>query len=289
MAYYLSVYPFFQSYLLVVQDKSVTTAGIIIQTFTFAATVTSICVSLVIQRMKRYRAFVTLGSCIYFVGLVVMLLFRKEGASTASLIGTQILVGVGGGMLNIPAQTGVQASASHQEVAAATAIFLTFLEIGGAVGSAISGAIWSANVPRKLAQYLPPETQGQAAAIYGNITLASTGWPMGSPTRDAINRAYQETMAVTLTVAVCAALPVVILSLLMKDYKLDEIEQHVKGVVIGGPTDPDTARDDVDDDDDDELLEGPSSRADSSLDEQEPMLGRSERARSRHQLYRKGS
>ena len=62
-------------------------------------------------------------------------------------------------MVNVPAQLGVQASASHQEVAAATAIFLTVLEIGGAVGNAISGAIWSHSVPEKLVRYLPAEVE----------------------------------------------------------------------------------------------------------------------------------
>lgn len=141
-------------------------------------------------------------------------------------------------MLNVPAQLGVQASANHQEVAAATAIFLTFLEIGGAVGSAISGAIWTASVPKKLAMYLPPETKDQAMEIYSNIALASTGWPMGSPTRIAINRAYQETMTNILTVAACVAVPVILLSFLMENYKLDEMEQHVKGVVIGTVQEP---------------------------------------------------
>lgn len=134
----------------------------------------------------------------------------------------------------MPAQLGVQASTHHSEVAAATALFLTFLEIGGAVGSGISGAIWTSNVPKKLAMYLPMETKDQASEIFGNITLASTGWPMGSPTRVAINQAYQETMTKILMVAVCVSLPCILLSLLMTDYKLDEIDQGVKGTVIGG-------------------------------------------------------
>ena len=234
MAFYLSVFPYFQSYLLVVQNQSVVSAGHIVQTFSFTSTVTSIVVSVLIKYTKHYKYFVTLGACVYTVGLGLMLRYRVEGASTGTLVGTQIAVGIGGGMLNVPAQLGVQASASHQQVAAATAVFLTILEIGGAIGNAISGAIWTANIPKKLAQYLPSETQDQATLIYGNITLASNGWPMGSPTRIAINRAYQETMEKLLIVALCVSVPIIILSFFMKNYKLDEIDQHVKGTVIGG-------------------------------------------------------
>ena len=233
MAYYLSIYPYFQSYLLVVQGKSVTDAGRIVQMWTFAATITSFCIALLVKYTKHYKFFVVLGSCVYFLGLLSMIVYRVEHASTVTLVATTALVGIGGGMLIGPAQVGVQASVNHQELAAATAIFLTFLEIGGAAGSAISGAIWTANVPKKLALYLPPETRDQAAEIYSNIGLASTGWPMGSATREAINRAYQETMTKILIVAACVAVPVILLSFAMENYKLDEMEQHVKGVVIG--------------------------------------------------------
>lgn len=281
MAYYLSIYPYFQSYLLVVHGKSVTDAGRIVQMWTFAATIASFCVSILIKNTKRYKFFVILGACIYFVGLLSMIFYRVEDASTASLVATTALVGIGGGMLNVPAQLGVQASANHQEVAAATAIFLTFLEIGGAVGSSISGAIWTATVPKKLALYLPEETRDQAGEIYSNVGLASTGWPMGSPTRDAINRAYQETTTKILIVAACVAVPVILLSFLMENYKLDEMEQHVKGVVIGTVQEPTVRRQSS------AYFEEHEHPFRTSIDgEEEPML---QRARSRRESRRRSS
>ena len=68
------------------------------------------------------------------MGIGLMIRYRSEGSSTSQIVGTQIAVGIGGGMLNVPAQLGVQAAVSHSDVAGATAIFLTILEIGGAVG-----------------------------------------------------------------------------------------------------------------------------------------------------------
>lgn len=238
MVYYLSVQPYFYSYLLVVQGKSVSAAGHITQTFTFTATVTSILTSIVIKYTKHYKYFVTAGACIYLLGVVMMLRYRTEGVTDAFLIGCQVCVGIGGGMLHVPAQLGVQASVGHGEVGAVTAAFLTILEIGGAVGSAISGAIWSANVPVKLAKYLPEETRDQAKEIFGSVKVASTEYAMGTPTRIAINRAYQETMTKILTVAVLVCIPLIPLSLMMKNYKLDEMNQQVKGTVIGNTNEP---------------------------------------------------
>ncbi len=223
MAFYLSVFPYFGSYLLVVQGKSIAAAGYITTTFTFTSVVSSLVVSMLIKYTGHYKYFVTLGSCIYLLGIGLMIRFRDIGASTGTLIGCQIAVGIGGGFLNVPAQLGVQASASHAKVAAATAAFLTILEIGGAVGAAISGAVWSNNLPKKLAAYLPPDIASEATMIYGNITYASTQYAIGSPERIAINRAYQETMQILLTIAVCIAAPLIPLSLLMKNYKLAQV------------------------------------------------------------------
>jgi hypothetical protein len=235
VAFYLSVFPYFYSYLIIVQHKSVAAAGHITQVFSFTSTVSSIVVSFMIKYTAHYKYFITFGACIYLMGMGIMYHYRDEGASTGTLVGTQMAIGIGGGMLNVPTQLGVQASASHQQVAAATAVWLTLLEVGGAVGNAISGAIWSTNIPRKLESYLPDPVKINATDIYGSITVSGnyTLYPVGSPERIAINRAYQETMRLLLTAAVCVAAPLVPLSLLMKNYKLDQMDQKVKGKVIG--------------------------------------------------------
>ena len=223
MAFYLSVQPYFQSYLLVVQGLSLTAAGHVINVFSFASSISAVCIGLVIKATGHYKYFVTLGSCIYLLGIGLMIKYRQVNTSVGSLVGTQIAVGIGGGMAQVSTQIGVQASASHQEVAAATAVFLTVLEIGGAVGSAISGAIWSSSILSKLNSYLPANSKSQAATIYASVTTASTEYPKGTPERAAIDRAYQETMHTLLIVAVCISAVPVILSLFMKNYKLKDV------------------------------------------------------------------
>ncbi|KAJ4291105.1 hypothetical protein N0V90_010303 [Kalmusia sp. IMI 367209] len=233
MAFYMSVFPYFYSYLLIVQNKSVTTAGNITRVFSLSSTVSSIVVSIIIKYTGHYKYNVTVGSVIYLMGMGIMLRYRSEDASTATLVGTQIVIGIGGGFLNVPVQLGVQASANHQQVAAATTVWLTLLEVGGAVGSAISGAIWSTYIPRKLQQYLPADVD--YTLIFGDITASSDyiAYPVGSPVRIAINRAYQETMRLLLIGALVAAAPIVPLTFVLRNYKLDEMEQPVEGRVIG--------------------------------------------------------
>ena len=105
-----------------------------------------------------------------------------------------------------------------------SALFLTMLEIGGAVGNAISGAIWTSTVPRKLKEYLPEESRHLAKSIYGNPFLAKE-CPRGSAVRDAVNRSFQETMSLLLWVALGFAAVTLILSLCLKDVRLDEVDQ----------------------------------------------------------------
>lgn len=231
--FYTSIYPYFFSYLRVVHSYSTTAAGHVTQTFSFSSTVSSIVVSLLIKYTRHYKYFVTAGASIYLLGIGIMIRYRVQGSSMAQIVGTQIAIGVGGGMVNVPAQLGVQASVTHGDVAAATVIFLTILEIGGTVGNAISAVVWRRNLPRKLALYLPPGAQGDAAKIFGDLETAANLYPVGSLERVAINRSYQETMNILLIIAACFCIPLLPMSLLMRNYRLDQMDQKVVGTVIG--------------------------------------------------------
>lgn len=235
VAFYLSVFPYFGSYLQIVQGQSFVTAGYITRVFTFSSTIASIVVSLLIKYTAHYKYYVTGGAAIYLMGMGIMLAYRNEDASVGSLVGTQIAIGIGGGFLNVPVQLAVQASVSHQDVAAATTVWLTLLEVGGAVGSAISGAIWSTYIPQKLQLYLPAETADQYLSIYGSLAVSADYalYPAGSPTRIAINRAYQETMRFLLIGALSCAALIFPLTFFLSNYKLDEMDQKVVGRVIG--------------------------------------------------------
>lgn len=233
VAFYLSVFPYFQSYLLVVRGLSNQSAVYITQIFSFSSTVSSLIISVIIKFSRRYKWFVVGGSCLYMLGMGLMMHYRTETASLSAIIGSQICIGFGGGMLNVPAQIGVQASASHQDLGSATAIFLTIISIGTAVGSAISGAVWGRSIPSKLTEYLPGDAKQNATLIYQDINNALI-YEIGSPERMAINRAYQETMTTLLTIAVCVCAPIFLCSLLMSDYHLDKMDQNTKGRVFGG-------------------------------------------------------
>lgn len=166
-----------------------------------------------------------------------MLQFRIQNASTIQIIGTQLAVGIGGGIFNVATQVGIQASADKGSVGVATAIFMTAAELGGAAGSAVSGAVWSRSVPAKLAEYLPEATKSIAQEIFNDINRAIS-YPVGGEERIAIDRAYQESMRTLLIIAVCVAGPLIPLSFVMKSLPLAQPEEDAKkGVVEGSNSD----------------------------------------------------
>lgn len=236
--FYLSVQPYFYSYLLVAHNKSVTTAGRITQIFSFTSTIAAVSSSIAIRHIRRYKVFVVSGACVYLAGVSCMLMYRTADAGTARLVATQVAVGLGAGLMSVPTQIGIQASVSSTPrlVSAATAVYLTMGEAGIAVGAAISGALWGRLVPAKLVLYLPEESRQNATAIYSSVVVA-TSYEWGSPERLAIIRAYQESMTTLLTVAVAFCVPVLLLSLIMKDFKLDSDESKAPAHNVDGEDD----------------------------------------------------
>ncbi|KAK4239623.1 major facilitator superfamily-domain-containing protein [Achaetomium macrosporum] len=231
--FYIAVQPYFYSYLLVALNLPVSQAGPITQTFSFASTIAALLASLIIRRLSvpRPRPFIRAGAVLYTLAIVVLLRTRTRTASIVSLFAAQTGLGAGAGLMHVATQLVVQAAASsynqhhghghpQQYVGVATASFLTLVQVGAAVGSAVSGAVWGRLVPAKLTEYLPEHVKGEAKKIYASVVVAcSYAW--GSPEREAIARSYQETITVLLWVALVACGPMLGMAALVGDYRLD--------------------------------------------------------------------
>ncbi|KAK3313517.1 siderophore iron transporter mirC [Apodospora peruviana] len=241
MIFYIAVQPYFYSYLLVALNLPVSRAGPITQTFSFASTIAAILASLHIRQSvtaPRPKPFIVFGAALYTFAIFVLTQTRTKGATIASLFAAQTLLGAGAGLMHVATQLAVQASCgtNHAHVGVATAAFLTLVEVGAAVGAAISGAVWGRLVPRKLVEYLPEAAKGDAKKIYASVVVArSYAW--GSPEREAIGRAYQETITVLLWIALWLCVPLLGMVWLVRDYRLDGMGKvQEAGLVIGSST-----------------------------------------------------
>jgi hypothetical protein len=125
-------------------------------------------------------------------------------------------------MFHVPVQLGIQAVTCHQEVAVATAMFLTFTSLGGSVGSAIAGSIWTNLLPIRLQEYLPGMDEKERRRMYNDFRYAMS-FPSGSVEREGIIDAYVDVMRRLTAAATFAALPMMVLVFLMKEVKLDTV------------------------------------------------------------------
>lgn len=215
---------YFYSFLQVVNNQSVTQASYIFNIYSIGACFWAIPTGMYIRYTGRFKNIALFfGIPLTILGVALMIHFRRPDQNIGSIVMCQIFIAVSGGTLVICEQLAAMAAASHQHVAVVIAIEGMFSSVGGAIGSTIASAIWQGVFPVKLAEYLPAESQGDLLKIYGDL-VTQLSYPVGSPTRDAINRAYGDTQKL-MVIASTAFLSLGIVGVLMwrninvKDFK----------------------------------------------------------------------
>lgn len=159
-----------------------------------------------------------------------MIHFRQPDVPIGYIIMCQIFIAFGGGCLVITQQVGAMAATTHQYVAVVLAVEGMFSSIGGAIGATVAAAIWTGKFYPTLQRLLPVESGDQAAAIYGDLEVQMS-YPKGSPTRDAIDRAYGESQMI-MCVAATAILALAVAAVAMfRDIDVRQRKQ-VKGLVF---------------------------------------------------------
>lgn len=190
---------FFSSYLQVVQDLSVTEASYVVQIYGLGSSLFSIAAGVAIRYTGRFKAmtlYVAIPVYTLFMGL--MIYFRDPSMSVGYLIMCQIFISFAAGIIIITPQIAAMSAADHRHIAVVMAILSMFSSIGGAIGLTVAGAIWQAVFPVKLAEYLPPEDLPNLVSIYAALDV-QLSFPIGTPTRTAIQHAYADAQSMMLT------------------------------------------------------------------------------------------
>jgi hypothetical protein len=141
----------------------------------------------------------------------------------------QIFIAFGGGTLVIGEQIAVMAATSHQYVAVVLAVEGMFTSIGGAIGSTVAVAIWTGIFPDRLQRYLPAESAADFDLIYGDLTQ-QISYEVGSPTREAIARAYGDAQRIMLISSTVVLVLAILGVAIWRDINVKNFKQ-VKGTV----------------------------------------------------------
>jgi EmrB/QacA subfamily drug resistance transporter len=177
---------FLPLYLQVVKGYSPTTSGLLLTPMMAGVLVTSVASGNLITRFGRYRVFPIAGTAIAAVGL--FLLARLEAATPIAVAGRDMLiVGLGLGLVMQVLVLAVQNSVSHGMLGIATSLTTTARQIGGTIGVAVFGAIFSNRLAHELAARLP------------GVRVSATGSPAAvRQLPPAIHDAYTNAVAAAL-------------------------------------------------------------------------------------------
>ena len=144
-------------FLQVVNGASPTRSGLQMTPLMGGMLLTSIVSGQIISRTGRYRAFPIVGTAVMTIGLY--LLSRMHAQTTVFEASIRMLiVGLGLGMVMQVLIISVQNAVEYQDLGVATSGVTLFRMVGGAVGTAVLGAIFAARLATRLENALPDVT-----------------------------------------------------------------------------------------------------------------------------------
>ncbi|KAL4938513.1 hypothetical protein BDV06DRAFT_52521 [Aspergillus oleicola] len=220
---------YYTSYLQVVYGTSISTAGYINSIFNVISGAWLLAVGFLIKKTSRFRWLLLWAVPLYIIGVSLVIYFRKPGWSVGYLIMCQVLIAFGGSTMISCQQVAVSAASDHNNIASALAFLGVFGSMGGAVGSSISGAIWTNTLPEALKRLLPESAKADWRIIYESLDT-QLSYPLGSLVRNAIAFAYAETQTKMLFAGTAIMASALVWMFLIRDIKLSKDQS--KGVVF---------------------------------------------------------
>jgi len=222
---------YYSSYVQVVHNQSIKNAGYIYNIYSIGSCFFAVLVGLFIKFTKQFK-YLTLFFAVplYVMATGLMIHFRQAHTNIGYVVMCQIFIAFAGGTLVICEQLAIMAASPHENVAAVLAFIGLFSSIGGGIGAAVSGAIWTSTLPKELANRLPGSVKDQYLAIYASLpTQLSYAW--GSPERTAIIEAYAATQRIMVIAATVAMVFSFVWVSMWRNIKLDEIKNS-KGLLV---------------------------------------------------------
>ncbi|OAQ98306.1 hypothetical protein LLEC1_03594 [Akanthomyces lecanii] len=183
---------YFSSYLQVVKGLSIDNSTYVAQTYSVVSVVFAVVAGAIIHKTGHFKpATLFVGVPLSAFGLGLMIHFRGADGNIGYIVMCLIFVGIAAGTIIVCDEIAMLAAGAHQYVAVCLAVLGMFSNIGGAIGFTVASAIWTNTLPNKLLEYLPEEDLPNLVMIYADLNT-QLSYPIGSPTRMAIQHAYSD-------------------------------------------------------------------------------------------------
>ncbi|KAL3963375.1 hypothetical protein ACCO45_000379 [Purpureocillium lilacinum] len=230
---------FLYTVLVISFNQTVLSATRITNLYSFTACLTGLFFGAVVYKLRRLKWIIVCGSGLHLVAFGLLIQYRGGGGSNYSgMVGAQVLLGISCGMFTYAALASIQAATRHEHLAVITGVYFACFNVGGAIGNAISGAIWTQLLPGQLQQDL---------AQFGNETLpglfydspftAIEEYPWGSPGETGVVTSYRYTQRILCIAGICIASLVCVFALCLRDPRLTDEQSLPNAEVKAKPSD----------------------------------------------------
>ncbi|KKK14577.1 hypothetical protein P175DRAFT_0467839 [Aspergillus ochraceoroseus IBT 24754] len=222
---------YFYNFCSVVYNLDPSMAGYMIQIYNVGSCFWGVVFGVWIRYTKHFKY-----TCLFFglpllvLGAGLMIHFRGETDDIGYIIMCQIFIAFGGGTIVIGQDMAVMASADREGVPMMLSLIGLFSSLGGAIGYAVSAAIYNNTFTEVLRSRLPEDLKSQADAISLSGYLGQQKYAVGSPARDAINFAWGRSQmygSIAATALLVLGFPAIAV---WKNYNVDKKQN--KGVMI---------------------------------------------------------
>ena len=225
-------------FLQVVLGASPTGSGLQILPLMAGLLLTSIASGQLISRRGRYKPFPIAGTAIMVVGLFLLSTMdphTTRGAASAFMF----VLGLGLGLTMQVLVLAVQNAVDYKDLGVATSGATLFRSIGGSVGTAVLGSIFSNRLANELASALPRSAGGSLGTGASLNTGALRKLP--APVHDAYLTAFTNALSTVFIVAACVAAVAFLLSWALEQRPLRETISASAGIgesfAVPKPTD----------------------------------------------------
>lgn len=222
---------YFTSFLQVVCNLSVSTAGYVNSTFQVVSGVVLFIAGYLIRGTGRFKWLFFVCAGFYMLGVGLMVHFRQPNQYIGYIVMCEIFFSLGGSVFILLVQLAVLASVDHQHFAAVLALLYVSGSVGGAIGGTISGTIWTNTFYGALLRELPDMPVANVTAVYGSI-VTQLSYPVDSPERIGIQQAYGYAQKRMLIAGLCIMSLVFVWSCFVRNINVSKKTAQTKGIVF---------------------------------------------------------
>jgi EmrB/QacA subfamily drug resistance transporter len=162
---------FLPQYMQDVQGASATASGLLLLPMMFGMLIVMLTVGQLIVRNGRYRVYPILGGAVLTIGMLTLLLLKVD-TSTAVSSSLTLVVGLGMGFIMQNTTLITQNSVELRDMGAASGSVTLFRTIGGSLGIALLGSIFTSRLKDELTQRIGPAAGDRIASGGIHVTPA---------------------------------------------------------------------------------------------------------------------